>query len=112
MTVADSPARSARYDAAGVPLGEYDAAEGWRILDKGDEMTKTAQDIIAGVEVLTIVTECYGGGGPGGPDKRGETKMTVLVGESGAMSIINAINAAGFVIVSNDALKAGSDGYG
>ena len=27
-------------------------------------MTKTAQDIIAGVEVLTIVTECYGGGGP------------------------------------------------
>ena len=25
-------------------------------------MTKTAQDIIAGVEVLTIVTECYGGG--------------------------------------------------
>ena len=75
-------------------------------------MTKTAQDIIAGVEVLTIVTECYGGGGPGGTDKRGETKMTVLVGESGAMSIINAINAAGFVIVSNDALKAGSDGYG
>lgn len=67
-------------------------------------MTKTAQDIIAGVEVLTIVTECYGGGGPGGTDKRGETKMTVLVGESGAMSIINAINAAGFVIVSNDAL--------
>ena len=40
-------------------------------------MTKTAQDIIAGVEVLTIVTECYGGGGPGGTDKRGETKMTV-----------------------------------
>ena len=74
-------------------------------------MTKTAQDIIAGVEVLTIVTECYGGGGPVA-DKRGETKMTVLVGESGAMSIINAINAAGFVIVSNDALKAGSDGYG
>ena len=109
---------------------KYDAAEGWRIiegmrggcyraeswrvslLDKGDGMTKTAQDIIAGVEVLTIVTECYGGGGPGGTDKRGETKMTVLVGESGAMSIINAINAAGFVIVSNDALKAGSDGYG
>ena len=77
------------------------------LLDKGD---KTAQDIIAGVEVLTIVTECYGG--PGGTDKRGETKMTVLVGESGAMSIINAINAAGFAIVSNDALKAGSDGYG
>ena len=61
------------------------------LLDKEDEMTKTAQDIIAGVEVLTIVTECYGG--PGGTDKRGETKMTVLVGESGAMSIINAINA-------------------
>ena len=38
------------------------------LLDKGDEMTKTAQDIIAGVEVLTIVTECYGGGGPGGTD--------------------------------------------
>ena len=113
-----------------MPLGEYDAAEGWRtiegmrggcycaaswrisLLDKGDGMTKTAQEIIAGVEVLTIVTECYGGGGPGGTDKRGETKMTVLVGESGAMSIINAINAAGFVIVSNDALKAGSDGYG
>ena len=73
-------------------------------------MTETAQDIIAGVEVLTIVTECYGGGGPGGTDKRGETKMTVLVGESGAMSIMDAISAAGFVIVSNDALKAGSDG--
>jgi hypothetical protein len=125
----------ARAAPAGVPLGEYDAAEGWRIiegmrggcyfdlrwptaswrgtlLDKGDGMTKTAQDIIAGVEVLTIVTECYGGDGSGGTDKRGETKMTVLVGESGAMSIINAINAAGFVIVSNDALKAGSDGYG
>ena len=82
------------------------------LLDKGDEMTKTAQDIIAGVEVLTIVTECYGGGGSGGTDKRGETKMTVLVGESGAMSIMDAIHAAGFVIVSNDALKAGSDGYG
>jgi hypothetical protein len=64
------------------------------------------------VEVLTIVTECYGGIGPGGTDKRGETKMTVLVGERGAMSIMEAINAAGFVIVSNDALKAGSDGYG
>ena len=38
------------------------------LLDKEDEMTKTAQDIIAGVEVLTIVTECYGGGGPGGTD--------------------------------------------
>ena len=48
-------------------------------------MTGTAQDIIAGVEVLTIVTECYGVGGPGGMDKRGETKMTVLVGEGGAM---------------------------
>ena len=82
------------------------------LLDKEDEMTKTAQDIVAGVEVLTIVTECYGGGGPGGTDKRGETKMTVLVGESGAMSIMDAIRAAGFVIVSNDALKAGSDGYG
>ena len=100
-----------------MPLGEYDAAEGWRIiegmrggcycdlslanhrgaaslLDKGDGMTKTAQDIIAGVEVLTIVTECYGGGGPGGTDKRGETKMTVLVGESGAMSIMDAIRAS------------------
>jgi hypothetical protein len=75
-------------------------------------MTGTAQDIIAGVEVLTIVTECYGVGGPGGMDKRGETKMTVLVGESGAISIMDAINAAGLVIVSNDALKAGSDGYG
>jgi len=38
--------------------------------------------------------------------------MTVLVGESGAMSIMDAIRAGGFVIVSNDALKAGSDGYG
>ena len=82
------------------------------MLNKVDEMTKTAQDIIAGVEVLTIVTECYGGGGSGGTDKRGETKMTVLVGESGAMSIMDAIRAGGFVIVSNDALKAGSDGYG
>jgi hypothetical protein len=27
-------------------------------------------------------------------------------------SIMDAIDAAGFVIVSNDALKAGSDGYG
>jgi hypothetical protein len=77
------------------------------LLDKRDGMTKTAQDIIAGVEVLTIVTECYGGGGPEGTDRRGETKMTVLVGESGALSIrdainaaIDAINAAGFVIVS------------
>ena len=66
----------------------------------------------AAFDLPTIVTECYGGGGPGGTDKRGETKMTVLVGESGAMSIMDAINAAGFVIVSNDALKAGSDGYG
>ena len=49
----------------------------------------------------------------GSTDKRGETKMTVLVGESGAMSIMDAINAAGFVIVSNGTvLKAGSDGYG
>ena len=30
---ADQPARSASYDAAGVPLGEYDAAEGWRIIE-------------------------------------------------------------------------------
>jgi hypothetical protein len=37
---------------------------------------------------------------------------TVLVGESGAMSIMNALDAAGFVIVSKEALKAGSDGYG
>ena len=29
------------------------------LLDKGDEMTKTAQDIIAGVEVLTIVTQLW-----------------------------------------------------
>ena len=36
-------------------------------LDEGDEMTTTVQDIIAGVEVLTIVTECYGGGGPVAP---------------------------------------------
>jgi hypothetical protein len=35
--------------------------------------------------------------------------MTVLVGESGAISIMDAIDAAGFFIVSNDALKAGSD---
>ena len=75
-------------------------------------MTKAVRNAIPGVEVRPIVTECYGGGGPGGADKRGETKMTVLVGESGAMSIMDAINAAGFVIVSNDALKAGSDGYG
>ena len=74
-------------------------------------MTGTAQDIIAGVEVLTIVTECYGGG-PGGTDKRGDTKMTELVGEGGAMSIMDALDAAGFVIVSKEALKAGSDGYG
>jgi hypothetical protein len=75
-------------------------------------MTGTAQDIIAGVEVLTIVTECYGVGGPGGMDKGGETEMTVLVGEGGAMSIMDALDAAGFVIVSKEALKAGSDGYG
>ena len=68
-------------------------------------MAKTAQDIIAGVEVLTTIPEWFGGGG-------GETKMTVLVGESGAMSIMNALDAAGFVIVSKEALKAGSDGYG
>jgi hypothetical protein len=40
------------------------------------------------------------------------SRCPVLVGESDAMSIMNAIHAAGFVIVSNDALKAGSDGYG
>ncbi len=28
-------------------------------------MTMIAQDIIAGVEVLTVTTECYGDGGPG-----------------------------------------------
>ena len=50
-------------------------------------------------------SEWFGGGG-------GETKLTVLVGESGAMSIMNALDAAGFVIVSKEALKAGSDGYG
>ena len=79
----------------------------WRasFLDKGDEMTTTVQDIIAGVEVLTTIPEWFSGGG-------GETKMTVLVGESGAMSIMNALDAAGFVIVSKEALKAGSDGYG
>ena len=68
-------------------------------------MTTTVQDIIAGVEVLTTIPEWFGGGG-------GETELTVLVGESGAMSIINALDAAGFVIVSKEALKAGSDGYG
>ena len=102
-----------RECAAGVIATCHWPTASWRgILAGQGGRNKTAQDIIAGVEVLTIVTECYGGGGPGGTDKRGETKMTVLVGESGAMSIINAINAAGFVIVSNDALKAGSDGYG
>ena len=75
-------------------------------LDEGDEMTTTVQDIIAGVEVLTTIPEWFAGGG------KGETKMTVLVGESGAMSIMNALDAAGFVIVSKEALKAGSDGYG
>jgi hypothetical protein len=79
----------------------------WRgtSLDEGDEMTTTVQDIIAGVEVLTTIPEWFAGGG-------GETKMTVLVGESGAVSIMNALDAAGFVIVSKEALKAGSDGYG
>jgi hypothetical protein len=48
-------------------------------LDEGDEMATTVQDIIAGVEVLTTIPEWFGGGG-------GETKMTVRVGESGAMS--------------------------
>ncbi len=37
---------------------------------------------------------------------------TVFVGESGATSIMNALDAAGFVIVSKEAQKAGSDGYG
>jgi len=55
------------------------------------------------VEVLTT---------SGATDKRGETQMAVLVGESGAMSIMDALDAAGFVIVSKEALKAGSDGYG
>ena len=77
-------------------------------LDEGDEMTTTVQDIIAGVEVLTTIPEWFAGG----TDKQGEMKMTVLVGESGAMSIMNALDAAGFVIVSKEALKAGSDGYG
>ena len=81
-------------------------------LDEGDEMTTTVQDIIAGVEVLTTIPEWFGGGGAGGADKQGETKMTVLVGESGAVSIMNALDAAGFVIVSKEALKAGSVGYG
>ena len=66
-------------------------------------MTRTAQDIIAGVEVLTT---------RGATDKRGQTQMAVFVGESGAMSIMNALDTAGFVIVSKEALKAGSDGYG
>ena len=44
-------------------------------------MTTTVEDIIAGVEVLTTIPEWFSGGG-------GETKMTVLVGESGAMSIM------------------------
>ncbi len=51
-------------------------------LDEGDEMTTTVQDIIAGVEVLTRIPEWFGGGGAGGMDNRGETKVTVLVGES------------------------------
>ena len=54
---------------------------------------------------LTTIPEWFAGGG-------GETKMTVLVGKSGAMSIMNALDTAGFVIVSKEALKAGSDGYG
>ncbi len=66
-------------------------------------MTTTVQGIIAGVEVLTTIPDAGGGG---------ETKITVLVGESGAVSIMNALDAAGFVIVSKEALKAGSDGYG
>ncbi len=61
-------------------------------------MTTTVQDIIAGVEVLTTIPEWFGGGG-------GETKITVLIGESAAMSIMNALDAAGFVIVSKEALK-------
>ena len=69
-------------------------------LDEGDEMTTTVQDIIASVEVLTTY--------PSGL----AVAETVLVGESGAMSIMNALDAAGFVIVSKEALKAGSDGYG
>jgi hypothetical protein len=69
-------------------------------------MTKTAQDIIAGVEVLTTMPERLGGGAAGG------TKMTGPIGESGATAIIDALDAAGFVVVSKDALKAGSDGYG
>jgi hypothetical protein len=47
-------------------------------LDEGDEMTTTVEDIIAGVEVLTTIPEWFGGGGAGGTDKRGETKLTVL----------------------------------
>jgi hypothetical protein len=69
-------------------------------------MTKTAQDIIAGVEVLTTMPEWLGGGAAGG------TKMTLPIGQSGATAIIDALDAAGFVVVSKDALKAGSDGYG
>ena len=75
-------------------------------------MTKTVQNIIAGVEVLTIVTFAMAVADPVAPINGVKRKITVLVGESGAMSIMDAINAAGFVIVSNDALKAGSDGYG
>ena len=52
-------------------------------------MNKTVQGIIAGVEVLTKMPEWFARGG-------GETKMTVPVGESGAMSIMNALEAAGF----------------
>ena len=50
-------------------------------------MTRTAQDIIAGVEVLTT---------RGATDKRGQTQMAVFVGESGAMSIMDALDAAGY----------------
>ena len=42
----------------------------------------------------------------------GVKRNDLLVGEGGAMSIMDALDAAGFVIVSKEALKAGSDGYG
>jgi hypothetical protein len=60
-------------------------------------MAKTAQDIIAGVEVLTIVTECYGGGGPGGTINGVKRKWLYSLAKAVAMSIMDAINAAGFV---------------
>ena len=75
---------------------------------RGTKWLRPVQDIIEGVEVLTTIPEWFAGG----TDKQGEMKMTVLVGESGAVSILNALDAAGFVIVSKEALKAGSDGYG